>query len=88
MDITKQIIRQKQVICRDQKLLTVEKLRKRRADTKRKIELGGLIIKSGLDSFNKAILLGAFDYLHQAITDSPEQRELFQQQGELIFMKG
>lgn len=88
MDITKQITRQKQIIHRDQKLLAVEKLRKRRADTKRKIELGGLIIKSGLGSFDKAILLGAFDYIQKAIVDSSEQRELFQQQGELIFLKG
>lgn len=54
-----------------EKMLALEKLKKRRADTRRKIELGGLVIKSGMDGYNKSVILGALDYalelLHQDI---------------------
>ncbi|KTD48053.1 protein TraD [Legionella rubrilucens] len=52
------IQKQQQAIARCEKSLALEKLKKRRADTRRKIELGGLVIKSGMDGFNKAVIVG------------------------------
>ena len=49
-----QIIKQQQQVARSEKSLALEKLKIRRADTRRKIELGGLVIKSGMDGFNKS----------------------------------
>lgn len=59
MSTKTEIQKQQQLIARCEKSLALEKLKKRRADTRRKIELGGLVIKSGMDGFNKAVILGA-----------------------------
>lgn len=50
-----QIIKQQQQVARCEKSLALEKLKKRRADTRRKIEFGGLVIKAGIDGFNRAL---------------------------------
>ncbi|RAP36675.1 conjugal transfer protein TraD [Legionella quinlivanii] len=86
MDITKQIAKQKQIVCREEKLLMVEKLKKRRDETRRKIELGGLVVKSGMDAYNKAIILGALDYIQKQILDS-DLVKLLEERGNLLFIK-
>jgi len=52
----KQIEKEKQELAHWQQSYALEKLKKRKADTRRKIELGGLVVKSGLDCLNKALL--------------------------------
>ncbi|HAT8371218.1 TPA: conjugal transfer protein TraD, partial [Legionella pneumophila] len=54
----KQIEKEKQSIARYEKSLAQEKLKKRRVDTRRKIELGGLVIKSGMGQYSKTVVLG------------------------------
>ena len=62
MAILEHIEKEKQMIARCEKSLALEKLKKRKADTRRKIELGGLVIKAGMGGFDKAIVLGALIY--------------------------
>lgn len=42
-------------------------LQARKDDTRHKIQLGGLVIKSGLGDENKAVILGALFYANKAI---------------------
>ncbi|HAT9654465.1 TPA: conjugal transfer protein TraD, partial [Legionella pneumophila subsp. pneumophila] len=62
MTTDKQIEKEKQLLARCEKSLAVEKIKKRKADTRHKIELGGLIIKAGMAEYNRAIILGALTY--------------------------
>jgi hypothetical protein len=65
MMMLEQIEKEKQVIARCEKSLAMEKLKRRRADTRRKIEFGGLVIKSGMSQFNKSIILGALHFIYE-----------------------
>ena len=67
METSKQIEKEKQLIARSEKSLALEKLKKRKTDTRRKIELGGLVIKAGMDGYNKSVILGALNYCAQLL---------------------
>ncbi|HAU1203949.1 conjugal transfer protein TraD [Legionella pneumophila serogroup 1] len=85
MNTLNQIQKQKQTIARNEKELAEAKLKKRRADTRRKIELGGLIIKSGLGSHNKSIILGLLSYGLQLIEKDNRFQVFFENKGNKIF---
>ncbi|HAU0932759.1 conjugal transfer protein TraD [Legionella pneumophila serogroup 1] len=87
MDTNKQIKKQKQIIARDEKALILAKLKKRKADTRRKIELGGLVIKAEADFYSKSTILGALDYAVELIKKDKCNQVLFEQRGKLIFIK-
>lgn len=82
-----QIKKQKQVIARCEKSLALEKLKKRRADTRRKIELGGLVIKSGMDGYNKAVILGVLDEALTRLLADENFKMLCECRGDQLFLK-
>lgn len=87
MTILKQIEKEKQNLARCEKSLALDKLKKRKADTRRKIELGGLVIKAGMAEYNGAIILGALVYgKHQMQKDSA-QMSIYENLGHNIFFK-
>lgn len=86
MTMFKQIEREKQVIARCEKSLALEKLKKRKADTRRKIEFGGLVIKSSMDVYNKAVILGGLVHLVQLIAQDENHQKLFESIGNNLFM--
>ena len=81
-----QIVKQKQYMARCEKSLALEKLKKRRADTRRKIELGGLVIKSGMDGFNKSVILGALSHAMQLIENDENYLPLIESVGDALFL--
>lgn len=85
MDTLEQIKEQQRVVCRNEQSLALVKLKKRRADTRRKIELGGLIIKSKFDKFNKLVVLGALDYAVELIEMDERYNKLFAERGQKLF---
>lgn len=84
MTVQQNIIKQEQILARCEKSLALEKVKKRRADTRRKIELGGLIIKAGMAEWDKFILLGALDYSRKLLKQD-EFKNLFQITGQHLF---
>jgi hypothetical protein len=86
MNHLNQIEKEKQLIARCEKTLALEKLKKRRADTRRKIQLGGLVIKSGMDGFNKSVILGALDYALKLIIKDEMHKSLFESKGDNLFL--
>ncbi|MFO2624772.1 conjugal transfer protein TraD [Legionella pneumophila] len=88
MNTLNQIQKQKQTIARTEKELAEAKLKKRRADTRRKIELGGLVIKSGMDGLKKVTILGALTYTFQLIEKDNYYQELFESIGINEFNNG
>ncbi|MDP3705663.1 MAG: conjugal transfer protein TraD [Legionellaceae bacterium] len=87
MTMPDQITKQQQYIARCEKSLALEKLKKRRADTRRKIELGGLVIKSGMDGYNKAVILGALLHAMQLLNDDEHHVSLFESIGNNAFLR-
>ena len=87
MSMLDKIQKEKQVIARCEKSLAVEKLKKRKADTRRKIELGGLVIKAGMNGFNKSVVLGALDYSSKLLTQDETNVALFEARGNKLFLE-
>jgi hypothetical protein len=87
MTFLKQIEKEKQLIARCEKDLVLEKLKKRGADTRRKIQLGGLVIKAGMDGFNKSVILGALADAMQLIKNDISYIALFESKGDLLFLE-
>lgn len=61
MATLKEIENKRQLIAREENSLALEKLKLRRADTRRKIELGGLVIKSGMNKFDNSTILNVLE---------------------------
>lgn len=76
-----QIEKEKQIIIRCERSLALEKLKKRRADTRIKIEFGGLVIKSRFNLFDKTIILGALLYARELIEKDSSYIELYKSIG-------
>ena len=86
MKVSDQIISQEQKLARLERNLARQKLKQRKADTRNKIQLGGLIIKAGLDKYSKDIILGALtDAVEQLIAD-PDVSTVFKAKGQAAFM--
>lgn len=83
--LSEEIKKQTQELARCEKSLSFERLKKRRADTRRKIELGGLVIKSGMDGFNKATILGALEHAVELIQQAKHYQILFEARGDKLF---
>ncbi len=86
MTTGEQIVKQTQQIARCEKSLVLEKIKKRRAETRRKIELGGLVVKAGMDGFNKSVILGALDYALQLMGRDASYTQLFESEGDNLFL--
>jgi hypothetical protein len=68
----------------------LQNIKKRKADTRRKIEFGGLVIKAGMDEFSKDIILGALLDSKQQIENSEDGKDiknLFKMKGQDAFLK-
>lgn len=87
MAMLEQITKEKQVLARCEQSLALEQLKKRKADTRHKIELGGLVIKSTLNTYNKAIILGALQHAKQLIETDEQYLKTFESTGDSLFVK-
>lgn len=76
MKMLDEIEKESQLIARYKKLITLEQLRKRKADTRQKIELGGLVIKSGINIYNKSIIFGGLVHMVELI-DADDDFKVF-----------
>ncbi|HDV5709461.1 TPA: conjugal transfer protein TraD [Legionella pneumophila] len=85
MTTVKQIKKENQLIACCEKSLALEKLKKRKVETRRKIELGGLVIKSGMGSFNKAVILGALNQALKLIEQDKDCLNMFESKGNFLF---
>lgn len=86
MSIDKAIKAEQQKIARLERSLAFEQNKKRRADTRKKIEFGGLVIKSAMNSWNKSIILGALTHAMQLIEEDEKYLTLFESIGDNLFI--
>ena len=69
MTSLKQIEKLEQQVNKLETKKALEKIKHRKADTRQKIELGGLMIKSKLHKFPKNVILGALIESEKKLTD-------------------
>lgn len=87
MQTQNKINKKTQTIAKLEKQLILEKIKERKKQTRRKIELGGLVIKAEMDQFPKDIILGALINARKEIQSDANIESLFQSIGNNSFMK-
>lgn len=87
METQNKIIKKEQVIACLERKLAIEKIKDRKKQTRRKIELGGLVIKAKMDEFPKDIILGALISVRKEIEKDSNAKSLFQSIGHSSFME-
>ena len=76
-----------QRLARLERSKAMQAIKKRKMDTRRKIELGGLVIKSHLNQYPKDVILGALIDAVDQLTDNPELKRLWQIKGQQAFLE-
>ena len=84
-DAVSQFRRAEQAVNRLERNLALEKIKKRKADTRRKIELGGLVIKAGMDQYPKDVILGVLISGFKEMKQGLELERLYSQKGASAF---
>ncbi|MBB71509.1 MAG: conjugal transfer protein TraD [Legionellales bacterium] len=70
-----------QQIAKDERNLALEKIKQRKADTRKKIELGGLVIKAKMHEYSKAVILGALIEVEFHLRCDEDLKRLYQMTG-------
>ncbi len=86
MQINEAIDKQSQQLNRLERNLALLKLKERKAETRRKIEFGGLVVKAKMDGYSKAVILGALIDAAQQLEREAGSKLLFHSTGEAAFM--
>ena len=87
METQQKINKKTQTIAHLERKLAIEKIKERKKQTRRKIELGGLGIKAEMDAFSKDIILGALISVRKEIEKDNNVKSLFQSIGHSSFME-
>lgn len=87
METQNKIIKKEQVIAYLERKLAIEKIKERKKQTRRKIELGGLVIKAKMDEFPKDIILGILINARKEIQNNADIKSLFKSIGNSAFME-
>ncbi len=87
METQQKINKKTQTIAHLGRKLAIEKIKERKKQTRRKIELGGLVIKAKMDEFPKDIILGALISVRKEIEKDNNVKSLFQSIGHSSFME-
>ena len=66
---------------------TLQKMKERKLDTRKKIQLGGLVIKAKISAYSKDIILGALLDAQHKIASSVELKQQFQKKGQEAFLE-
>lgn len=84
MGTVKKIKKKKQQLLKSERNLALQKLKLRRSETRKKIELGDIVIKSNMDKFSKTVILGALLDLSEKIKKDKNLEKLFHIRGEAL----
>ena len=87
METQQKINKKTQTIAHLERKLAIEKIKERKKQTRRKIELGGLVIKAEMDAFSTDIILGALISVRKEIEKDNNVKSLFQSIGHSSFME-
>lgn len=74
-----------QKIAKLERHYALERVKERKRETRYKIQLGGLVIKSGIDKFSKNIILGALTDALENLERDADYQKLCEYKGEVSF---
>mgnify|MGYP001156707749 FL=1 len=80
-----EISKVEQKIAKLERHYALEKIKERKKETRHKIQLGGLVIKSGMDKFSKNIILGALIDALENLERDADYQKLCEHKGEASF---
>lgn len=63
------------------------KMKQRKSETRKKIQYGGLVLKSKMDSYPKDVILGALISAFQELGSSDEVKHVFELKGKQAFLE-
>ena len=86
MDSSKAITRETQKVARLELRLARQRYKARKAETRFKIEYGGLVVKAGMSEHPKAVILGALLSAYESLKTEEGLKTLWQSRGEAAFM--
>ena len=87
MKTKNQITKTAQQVEKLERKLALDKIKQRKADTRRKIEFGGLVIKAKMDNYSKDVILGSLlDAKEQIEKEGKAQHALYKAKGHAVFM--
>ena len=86
MSIQSDIVKQTQLLAKLEKNLALQKLKRRKAETRHKIEMGGLVVKAKMDQYSKDVILGALIDAFENLQKDKAVKTLFKSKGEAAFM--
>jgi len=86
MNTNENISKLEQHIAKLERKKALLKLKERKQDTRRKIQLGGLVIKAKMAGFSKDIILGALLDAKEQIEASEEAKRVFSLKGKKAFL--
>ena len=81
------INRQMRKIAKLEQVEALGKIKKRKVDTRKKIELGGLVVKSKMADYSKVVILGALISAYEQLEQEEGTFELFKHKGTSAFME-
>ena len=87
MDTSKKIKKTEQQVAALELKVAAAKMKERRAETRSKIQYGGLVVKAKMDAYPKDVILGALISAYQEITNSDEAKRVFELKGKQAFLE-
>jgi len=87
MGTRSQLKKKSQEIAKLERHLALGKIKKRKAETRRKIEWGGLVVKANMDGYAKDIILGALIHAENELKKEGGAILLYQSIGQAAFME-
>lgn len=87
MKLNDKIKKLEQKIARMERSSTLQKMKERKLDTRKKIQFGGLVIKAKMNDYSKDIILGALLDAKDNIESNVELKQQFQKRGQDAFLE-
>ena len=85
-ETSRKIKKQNQLLAKFERQRALLKIKERKRDTRRKIELGGLVIKAKMDGYPKSVVLGALIDALEQIENHSGAELVFKAKGDAGFM--
>lgn len=86
MATAKEITQLEQRIARLERSQAMQKIKKRKLETRKKIQLGGLVTKAGMNTYPKDVILGALIDSKQQIESNNDEKRFFELKGRAAFL--
>lgn len=86
MNLNEQIRKSEQRAARLESSYAMNQIKKRKKETRHKIQMGGLVVKALMDQYSTDVILGALLDAKEQIGNSEDVKRIYQLKGQDAFM--